>query len=60
MPQSAEENMPKLANNNISAIGELVTDVHWVIATGNVVFPVLFVAELIGRLGGLVRRHGGE
>ena len=53
------KNAPELADDGITAIGEVVANVDWVIATGHIVFPVLFLTELVvRRLVRLVRRHG--
>jgi hypothetical protein len=46
-PQNVNGDIPKLANDNISTIRELVPDVDRVISTGDVVFPILFVTEVI-------------
>lgn len=59
-PDGGEMAPTELADDDVAAIGELVTNVDGVIATGHIVFPVLFLAEImVRRLIRLVRRHCG-
>lgn len=53
-PHGREMAPSKFAHDRISPIGEDVSYVDWVIATGNVILPILFLAEFIRRLIRLV------